>query len=99
MQEALGQLREELSLEESADKIKSLWLKKNFEGADKNLEGSRRLAQSMDKARAQGEVFDLNEAVAGDYEAVTKAGAEDFAAVYENYLEKYCKFYSDAAKK
>ncbi|MBR5096188.1 MAG: insulinase family protein [Treponema sp.] len=99
LQEALGQLREELSLEESADKIKSLWLKKNFEGADKNLEGSRRLARSMDKARAQDEVFDLNEAVAGDYEAVTKAGAEDFAAVYENYLEKYCKFYSDAAKK
>lgn len=99
LQEALGQLKDELSLGQSADDIKSLWLKKSFEGADKNLEGSRRLAQSMDNARAQGLAFDLNEAAAGDYETVTKAGVEDFAAVYQKYFEKYCKFYSDAAKK
>ena len=37
------------------EKIKSLWLVKAFEGADKNLEGSRRLAQSMDNARVRDE--------------------------------------------
>lgn len=105
-QEALRQLKEGLSAGEedgqggkTADAIKSLWLKKNFEGADKNLEGSRRIARFMDMARARGEAFDLQEALAGDYEAVTKAGAEDLAAVYQKYFDKHCKFYSDAAKK
>ncbi|MBO7122881.1 MAG: insulinase family protein [Treponema sp.] len=99
VQEALARLNEELSEDEQVGKIKSLWLKKSFEGADKNLEGSRRLAQSMDNARVRDEAFDLQEAIAGDYEAVTKAGSEDFAAVYQNYFDKCCKFYSDAAKK
>ena len=105
MQEALERLKEELSEDESggrnasADKIKSLWLRKSFEGADKNLEAAKRLAQKLDSARVSYESFDIQGAVAGDYEAVTKADAEEFFAVYEACFESYCKFYSDAAKK
>ncbi|MBR5966319.1 MAG: insulinase family protein [Treponema sp.] len=113
MQGALEQLRKELLLEESADAengdktggnaaldaIKSLWLKKNFEGADKNLEAARRLSQKIDAARVSYQSFDIREAIAGDYQTVTKAGAADFLAVYEACFDKYCKFYSDAAKK
>lgn len=105
MQEALLKLKEELSQEEGGaqnaalDKIKSLWLKTAFEGADKNAEGARAIAKKLDQARAQGKDFDIGAALLADYEAVTQAGAADFLAVYQACFEKHCKFYSDAAKK
>lgn len=107
MQASLTQLREELSENTSEegghnaalDKIKSLWLKKTFEGEDKNLAAAQSMARKLDSARAQGQSFYIQDAVSGDYKTVTTASANDFLAVYDACFEKYCKFYSDAAKK
>ncbi len=96
---ALVKLREEIEGLGALERIKSLWLVKTFEGADQNLEGARRLAKSLDKARVREKAFDFSQALAGDYETVTKANAEDFAAVFDASFTKRCKIYSDAAKK
>ena len=98
MQGSLERLREELS-EGALDRIKSLWLKKSFDGSDKNLAAAQSMALKLDEARAQGQSFDIQNAMTGDYKTVTTASANDFLAVYDACFEKYCKFYSDAAKK
>lgn len=105
MQEALFKLKEELSQEEVGaqdavlEKIKSLWLKTAFEGADQNAVAARLLAKKIDQARVQGKAFALQDALLADYEAVSQAEAADFLTVYQTCFEKFCKFYSDAAKK
>ena len=99
LEEALLKLREELEDSAALEKIKSLWLVKAFEGTERNINAARLMAKKIDQARAQGKNFDAKEAAAGDYEAVTKACAADFAAVYEAFFAKRFKLYSDAAKK
>ena len=99
LEEALLKLREELEDSAALEKIKSLWLVKAFEGTERNINAARLMAKKIDQARAQGKNFDAKEAAAGDYEAVTKACAADFAAVHEAFFAKRFKLYSDAAKK
>lgn len=105
VQQALAQLKEELAggeeLEQGGalDKIKSLWLKKNFEGADKNLQTALLLAKKIDEARVNGLAFDARDALANDYATVTKADAAAFDAVFEKCFLKFCKFYSADSKK
>jgi zinc protease len=105
LDQALERLKEELSQSQepgqgaALDKIKSLWLVKAFEGADQNLNAARLMAKKIDLARAQEKEFDAKNSQADDYEAVTKACAADFAAVFDAFFAKRCKLYSDAAKK
>lgn len=99
LEEALLKLREEIEDSAALEKIQSLWLVKAFEGTERNINAARLMAKKIDQTRAQGKNFDAKEATAGDYKAVTKACAEDFAAVYEAFFAKRFKLYSDAAKK
>ena len=105
LDQALERLKEELSQSQepgqgaALDKIKSLWLVKAFEGADQNLNAARLMAKKIDLARAQEKEFDAKNSQADDYEAVTKACAADFAAVFDAFFAKRFKLYSDAAKK
>lgn len=99
IQDALLKLKEEINDGRSVERIKSLWLTKAFEGADKNLQAAALLAKKIDEARVKGLPFDASEALAKDYEAVTKADAAAFDGVFEKCLSKNCKFYSADSKK
>lgn len=99
IQDALLKLKEEINGGQALEKIKSLWLVKAFEGADKNLQAALLLAKKIDEARVKGLPFDARDALAKDYEAVTKADAAAFDAVFEKCFSKQCKFYSADSKK
>ena len=63
------------------------------------MQAAALLAKKIDEARVKGLQFDASDALAKDYEAVTKADAAAFDDVFEKCLSKNCKFYSADAKK
>ncbi|MCR5045499.1 MAG: insulinase family protein [Treponema sp.] len=99
LQEALAKLKEEIKDAAALERIKSLWLVKSFEGADKNLGSANLLAKKIDEARAKEKDFDAKGALADDYKAVTQADQAAFEIVFENCFSKNFLLYSADSKK